>query len=149
MAGASSNVVGAAAPDLTCPRCATSMPATAAYCPGCGHSMRALPAGERMAAAAAYLTLVPAVALLFVRPFALSRFVRFHAWQSILLWGIFLVLTIAALLLSNVAAAVYFLLSGVLASLAMFFLWIVLSVKAWQGDRLELPLLGALAERMR
>ena len=102
-----------------------------------------------MAAAAAYLTLVPAVALLFVRPFALSRFVRFHAWQSILLWGIFLVLTIAALLLSNVAAAVYFLLSGVLASLAMFFLWIVLSVKAWQGDRLELPLLGALAERMR
>jgi len=149
MAGASSNVVGAAAPELVCPKCATAMPATAAFCPGCGHAMHALPPSERLAAAAAYLTLVPAVALLFIRPFCLSRFVRFHAWQSILLWGIFFVLTIAALLLSNVAAAMYFLLLGILSSLAMFFLWVVLTAKAWQGDRLELPLLGTLAERMR
>jgi uncharacterized membrane protein len=125
------------------------MPATAAFCPGCGHAMRTLPLTERAAAAAAYLTLVPAVALLFIRPFSVSRFVRFHAWQSILLWGIFFVLTIAALLLSNVAAAMYLLLLGVLATLAMFFLWVVLTAKAWQGDRLELPLLSTLAERLR
>jgi uncharacterized membrane protein len=30
----------------------------------------------------------------------------------------------------------------------MFFLWIVLSLKAWQGERLELPLFGLLAERL-
>jgi len=42
-----------------------------------------------------------------------------------------------------------FLLFGILASLAMFFLWVVLSVKAWQGERFELPLFGALAERLR
>lgn len=125
------------------------MPATAAFCPGCGHAMQVLPPTERLAAAAAYLTLLPAVALLFIRPFSASRFVRFHAWQSILLWGIFFILTIAAILLSNVAAAVYFLLAGVLAMLAMFFLWVVLTAKAWQGDRLELPLLGTLAERLR
>ena len=41
-----------------------------------------------------------------------------------------------------------FLLFGVLASLAMFFLWIVLAIKAWQGERFELPWFGALAERM-
>ena len=42
-----------------------------------------------------------------------------------------------------------FLLFGILASLAMVFLWIVLSIKAWQGERFELPLFGALAGRLR
>ncbi len=78
-----------------------------------------------------------------------NRFVRFHAWQSILLWGVFFILTIAALFLSNVAAAMVFLLLGILASLAMLFLWIVLSLKAWQGERFELPFFGDLAERLK
>ena len=42
-----------------------------------------------------------------------------------------------------------FLLFGLLVSLAMLFLWIVLSLKAWQGERFELPLFGDLAERMK
>jgi uncharacterized membrane protein len=58
-------------------------------------------------------------------------------------------LTIAALFLSNVAAAMAFLLFGILASLAMLFLWIVLSIKAWEGERFELPLFGMLAERLK
>jgi uncharacterized membrane protein len=33
--------------------------------------------------------------------------------------------------------------------MAMLFLWIVLSLKAWQGERFELPLLGELATRMK
>jgi uncharacterized membrane protein len=39
--------------------------------------------------------------------------------------------------------------SGILASLAMFFLWIVLSLKAWEGERFELPLFGQLAAKMK
>jgi uncharacterized membrane protein len=111
--------------------------------------MRPIPWPDRFAAALAYLTLVPGVVLLFLPLYRKSRFVRFHAWQSVLLWGFFAVFTIASLFLSNVAAAMYFLLLGVLVSLAMFFLWIVLTVKAWQGERFELPLLGMLAERLR
>ena len=110
--------------------------------------MRPLPAGDRAAAAFAYFTLVPAAGLLFVPAFRSHRFVRFHAWQSILLWGVFFVLTIIALVLSNVAAAMVFLLFGILASLAMLFLWIVLSIKAWEGERFALPLFGDLAARM-
>jgi uncharacterized membrane protein len=106
-----------------------------------------LPA-ERAAAAVAYLTLVPAAVILFLPAFRNNRFVRFHAWQSILLWGVFFVLTIAALFLSNVAAAMVFLLFGILASLAMLFLWIVLTLKAWQGERFEVPLFGDLAARL-
>ena len=125
------------------------MPANASFCPGCGQSMHPVPLVERSAAAVAYLTLAPGVVLLFLPQFRASRFVRFHAWQSLLLWGIFLVFTLAAILLSNVAAAMFLLLFGILASLAMFFLWVVLSLKAWRGERFELPLLGMLAERMR
>jgi len=104
---------------------------------------------ERGAAAVAYLTFVPAAVILFLPAFRNHRFVRFHAWQSILLWGVFFVLTVAALFLSNVAAAMVFLLFEILASLAMLFLWIVLSLKAWQGERFEVPLFGELAARLR
>jgi uncharacterized membrane protein len=111
--------------------------------------MAPLALAERATAAAAYLTFIAGAVILFVPAFRNNRFVRFHAWQSILLWGVFFLLTIAALLLSNLAAAMLFLLFGILASLAMFFLWIVLSLKAWEGERFELPLFGQLAARMK
>jgi uncharacterized membrane protein len=133
---------------IKCPHCGTVMPADAAFCPGCGWSMTPLPPADRFVAAAAYLTFVVAAIILLLPAFRKHRFVRFHAWQSVLLWGVFFVLTLVALLLSNVAAAVVFLLFGILASLAMLFLWIVLTLKAWQGERFELPLFGTLAERL-
>ena len=111
--------------------------------------MTPLPPAERAAAAAAYLTFVAAAVILLLPAYRNHRFVRFHAWQSVLLWGVFFVLTSAALLLSNVAVAMLFLLFGILASLAMLFLWIVLSLKAWQGERFEVPLFGELAARMK
>jgi uncharacterized membrane protein len=106
---------------------------------------------QRAIAAIAYLPLLPAVVILFLPEFRKEseRFVRFHAWQSISLWVVFFVLTLAALLLSNVAVAMACLLFGILVSLAMLFLWIVLSLKAWQGERFELPLFGLLGARLR
>jgi uncharacterized membrane protein len=41
-----------------------------------------------------------------------------------------------------------FLLFGILASLAMLFLWIVLTLKAWQGERFEVPVFGEFAARL-
>ena len=134
---------------VKCPHCGTVMPANAAFCPGCGWSMTPLAPAERAAAAVAYLTFVAGAVILFLPAFHNNRFVRFHAWQSILLWGVFFVLTIAALFLSNVAVAMVFLLFGILALLAMLFLWMVLSLKAWEGERFELPLFGRLAERLK
>jgi uncharacterized membrane protein len=111
--------------------------------------MTPVPAPDRHLAALAYLTFIPAATLLLLPEFRNHRFVRFHAWQSVLIWGVFFVLTIVALFLSNIAAAMFFLLFGILASLAMVFLWIVLSIKAWQGERFELPWFGPLAARLR
>ncbi|HTR25216.1 MAG TPA: zinc-ribbon domain-containing protein [Terriglobales bacterium] len=134
---------------VVCPHCEAEMPATAAFCPACGWSMRPLPAEDRALGALAYLTFVPAVVFLLLPGFRTHRFLRFHAWQSIMIWAIFLVVSVIALFLSNIAAAIVFLLFGILASLAMLFLWIVLSIKAWQGERFELPWLGELAARVR
>lgn len=149
MAGELSNPSTPAPAALLCPKCQTSMPASAAFCPGCGHAMKQLPSEDRALAALAYFTLVPAAVLLLLPAYRHSAFVRFHAWQSVLLWGAFGLLTIVSLFLSNVAAAMAFLLFGILAALAMFFLWVVLSLKAWQGELFELPLFGALADRLR
>jgi len=110
--------------------------------------MKLIPSADRAIAAVAYFTFVPAAGLLLLPAFRNRRFIRFHAWQSLLLWGAFLVLTVVALFFSNIAAAIFFLLFGILASLAMLFLWIVLMIKAWQGERFELPWFGSLAERM-
>jgi uncharacterized membrane protein len=134
---------------VNCPHCEGGMPSNAAFCPACGWSMVPLPAPERAAAAATYLTFVAAAVFLLLPEYRTHRFVRFHAWQSVFLWALFLVLTGIALVLSNVAAAMVFLLLGILASLAMLFLWVVLTIKAWEGERFELPLLGALAGRMK
>jgi len=125
------------------------MPATAAFCPGCGRSMTTLSSGERLAAAFSYCTLVPAAVLLFLPAYRKSQFVRFHAWQSLLLWGAFFLASLIAIVFSNFAGAIALLFSGILATLAMFFLWIVLLLKALQGERFDLPLIGTLAGRLR
>jgi len=111
--------------------------------------MKHLTSGERLAAAASYCTLLPAAILLFLPAYRKNTFVRFHSWQSLILWGVFSVATLVAVFLSNFIGAIALLLSGILASLAMFFLWIVLSLKAWQGERFELPMFGPLAQRLR
>jgi uncharacterized membrane protein len=139
-------------PDLVeCPDCGAGIQPDAAFCPDCRWPLRPPSLEQRAIATVAYLPLLPAAVILFLPAFRKEneRFVRFHAWQSISLWTVFFVLTLAALLLSNVAAAMACLLFGILVSLAMVFLWIVLSLKAWQGERFELPLFGLLGARMR
>ena len=111
--------------------------------------MTPLPPAERAIAVVAYLPLIPPGVVLLLPAFRDRRFVRFHAWQSILLWGVFFVLIGATIVFSSVASPMLVLLFGLLVSLAMLFLWIVLSLKAWQGERFELPLFGELAGRMK
>jgi uncharacterized membrane protein len=110
--------------------------------------MTPLPSADRAVAAVAYLTPVPAAVILFLPAFRKHGFVRFHAWQSVLLWGLFIVLAVVGFLSSNVASPMILLLLGILVVLAMLFLWIVLTIKAWLGERFELPFMGELAARL-
>ena len=67
-----------------------------------------------------------------------NKFVRFHAIQSIIVFG---ALTVASLILSWI----FFI--GVLLWILEIILWILLMVKAYQGTRYKLPWSGNLAEK--
>jgi len=71
-----------------------------------------------------------------------SKFVRFHAMQSIIVFG---VVTIAGLALGWIPIIGHFL--DLIISLLGGALWIVLMLKASQGTRYKLPWAGNLAEK--
>jgi uncharacterized membrane protein len=67
-----------------------------------------------------------------------NKYVRFHAMQSIV---VFAVLFIAGMVLMFIP------LINLLFWLAEFVLWIVLMVKAYQGEKFKLPIAGDIAEK--
>jgi uncharacterized membrane protein len=137
------------------------MPDTAAFCPGCGRSMIAparaqgtvggLP--ETLAGALAYCTIAPPIVFLLVEPYKKNRFVRFHSFQCL---GLSLACLVIGALLRAVGFVLFFIpvlghplvvLVTMVVSLAFFAVWVVLIVKALQGEMFKLPLVGDFAER--
>ena len=98
--------------------------------------------------ALAYFTLIPAFVFLAIAPYNRSSYVRFHAWQSIVLSVMtFFLNFIAASLFSTMGSLSPLVSIGVQGViLAVFFLvsiWCVIS--ALNGKRIELPVIGAWA----
>jgi len=163
-------------PMALCQRCGASMPGQASFCPRCGVAVsqpsndRLQPGGEPMAAASgetsgeplpipeniagvvAYITIIPSVVFLFLEPFRRNFFVRFHAFQHLYLWVAGFVFAIAAGILSMLLQLIPFMrvlvfpLAGLI-TLAWFFLWVLLVVKAYQHELFKLPIIGDLAEQ--
>jgi len=77
-----------------------------------------------------------------------NHFIRFHAMQSIVTFGAFTVLSIAFSILHLIplVGAIFWVLN-VIAGITAFVLWIVLMVKAYQGERFKLPIAGEFAEK--
>jgi uncharacterized membrane protein len=141
------------------------MPDTAAFCPGCGRDMQ--PAEQpverargtvgglprTVAGALAYCTLVPAIVFLLLEPFSKDRFVRFHSFQCLELWGAAIAagaaLRVAGILLFFVPLLGHLmvLLLSMVVTLGFFVVWLLLIVKALQGEMLKLPVLGDFAEK--
>jgi uncharacterized membrane protein len=106
---------------------------------------------DNAAGAIAYITLFPALIFLFLPPYNRSRYIRFHAWQSIIL----------DIVLSMIILVLDFMLAPSLMAGAPFFftitqliwglwilVWVLCAVGALSGRRFRLPLIGALAERL-
>jgi uncharacterized membrane protein len=71
-----------------------------------------------------------------------SKYVKFHAMQSIITFG---ALMIVSWILS-VIPVIGWVISMLLGILA-FVLWIVLMIKAYKGEKYKLPYIGDLAEK--
>jgi len=105
---------------------------------------------DNTAGAIAYLTFIPALLFLLIPPYNTNGYVRFHAWQSLLL-------NVSAILVSFLMsfALVFFLVFEAellvvfkqLVWLTWLILWLVCFLKAMNGERFKLPVLGDLAER--
>ena len=72
-----------------------------------------------------------------------SKFVRFHALQSIYVFG---VITIASIILGWIPVIGPVVLSPLVGLLGVV-LWIILMIKAYQGTRYKLPWSGNIAEK--
>lgn len=94
-----------------------------------------------LAAMLTYL-LGPVTGIIFLVKEQESRFVRFHAMQSTL---VFIALFVVAVLLNTIP-----LLGQVLSALLVpvtIVLWVFLMFKAFQGEKYKLPVIGDIAEQ--
>jgi uncharacterized membrane protein len=82
-----------------------------------------------------------------------NRFLRFHAFQSLLVYGALfaasLVLFLLGLVLGMVADVLSFLMQMMMwiAMLAFTGLQILLMIKAYQGEEFEMPVIGEIARK--
>jgi uncharacterized membrane protein len=108
---------------------------------------------ENIAGAVAYITIVPAIVFLLIDPYRRNRFVRFHSLQCLFLWlALFLIAAVMRVLepvlfLIPSFGYLLFLLIAVVVTLGAFVTWLVLVIKALQGEAFKLPVVGDLAER--
>jgi len=148
---------------IACPQCHAVMPEGAAFCPGCGRRMIVVPAAaahppgrfrDNLLAALAYVSFVPAVILLRLQTSKSNRLVRFHALQSIffaltaVLFAIVVRILFALLVEIPRFGYLFAWLAVFVAVLAGLMIWLVVLIKALQGERFKLPVIGRLAERV-
>jgi uncharacterized membrane protein len=96
---------------------------------------------ENLMGAASYL-LVFVTGIIFLLIEKESKFVRFHAMQSTILFGGVFILNMALGFIPLLGF-----LFGMLLSLVTFILWIVCMWKAFQGEMYKVPFVGDLAEK--
>jgi len=146
---------------ISCTACGVEMPDNAGFCPGCGRSVSgSAPVlgttgglNDKLAGMLAYVTFIPAIVFLLIEPFNKNRFIRFHAFQCLFLWATLVVLSVVlrlaffVLFLIPILGHLLWLVVWLVLSIGCFILWVVLLVKAFQGEMFKLPVIGDWAER--
>lgn len=102
---------------------------------------------ENVASALCYaLGLITGILFLVLAPYNQNRNIRFHAFQSIFYNVAYLVVWIGISMIGVVTHGMTFLLMPLI-GLAFFVGWLVLLIKAYQGQKLVLPVIGPMAEQ--
>ena len=98
-----------------------------------------------------YFTFIPAIIFLLLPSYKSSDYIRFHAWQSVLLC---VTAFLVDIVLGSLALLTLFLGTVTLAymlrifSLLWLLLWLVCVVQAARGKRFRIPFLGSIAEKL-
>jgi len=106
---------------------------------------------DNIAGLLVYLIGILAIVFLLIEPYNKNKFIRFHCFQCIFYWCAVIAANIGIAVLSIVLAMVNL---GVVAGLlwmvlplAYFVGWVVLMIKAYQGQMWKLPFIGDLAAK--
>jgi uncharacterized membrane protein len=149
-----------------CSSCGAQVADGAAFCPACGKSSTQSTGGGAAAAPAqsqstaggltdnvagmlAYIpALITGIIFLVVEPYNKRPFVRFHAFQSIFFGIAMTVLWIAVSILGLVPVLGWAtILLWPILFIGGVIVWIVLLLKANQGQKFKLPIIGDMAEK--
>ncbi len=144
-----------------CSSCGTQMDDSATFCAKCGTAVgqpggvvAAAPAPaaaatttaggltDNIAGMLAYVTFIPAIIFLVLEPYNKNRFIRFHSFQCI-----FICIALIAIHIVLAFVPIIGWIVSVLVSLGAFILWIVLLIKAYQGQMFKVPFVGDMAEK--
>ena len=132
-----------------CPTCGTQI-ADGATCPKCVSAAAPAAGGltDNVAGALAYVTIIPAIVFLVLEPFNKKRFVRFHSFQCIFFAIAWTVLWVILAVVGHIPLLGWAtVLLWPLVSLAGFVIWLILVLKAYQGQMFKLPVIGDMAEQ--
>lgn len=97
---------------------------------------------DNAASGLAYFTLIPAIIFLVVAPYNQKAEIRFHCWQSIFL-GIACIVVDVVLTMIPVVGWIILPFFGLL----VLIVWILCIMKAFNGQRFKLPLIGDFAAK--
>jgi uncharacterized membrane protein len=137
-----------------CNNCGAQIADGATTCAACANRLVVTPAvaasglADNVAGALAYVTIIPAIIFLILEPYNKSRFVRFHAWQSIFFNVAWWILWIGLRIVIHMPFLGFLtLFVWPLIWLGGFIVWIILVIKANQGQMFKLPVIGDLAQQ--
>jgi uncharacterized membrane protein len=106
---------------------------------------------DNVAGALCYvLGLITGIVFLVIPPYNQNKFIRFHAFQAIFFHLAFVAIYIAEMIVAMMlpwSLNVIISLIGMVIGLGGLAIWIWLIVKAYQGEKFKLPVIGDLAEK--
>ncbi len=137
-----------------CPTCGTQI-ADGATCPKCaggtsggGATTTAPGLTDNLAGMLAYITIIPAIIFLVLEPYNKRRFIRFHSLQCIFFAIALFILGIALSILSFIPFAAFVTIPlHFLLGVGGLIVWVILLLKAYQGQMFKLPVIGDMAEK--
>jgi uncharacterized membrane protein len=137
-----------------CSVCGTQIADGATTCPACANRAVAAPVAvgtgltDNVAGMLAYFTIIPAIIFLVIEPYNRNRFVRFHAWQSIFFNVAWWILWFGLRIVAHIPFLGWMtIFLWPLVGLAGLIIWIILVIKANQGQTYKLPVIGDLAQQ--
>jgi uncharacterized membrane protein len=151
-----------------CPNCGTQ--ASGAFCPNCGAAVAAAGTppppgagaapqyqqaqpfsapgmGDNVAGALCYLFgFITGIVFLVLAPYNQSKFVRFHAFQSIFLNIGYIVVWLGFMILGILTHGLAFLLNLLLFPVVLI-IWLYMMYSAFNNKKVKIPVIGDLAEK--